>query len=68
MKPGTLTYSFDRIFLKTLLIFFFAITFGAAKAQVIYGKISDENDKPVPYATIFISETKEGTTSNIDGN
>ncbi len=68
MKPGNLTYSFDWIFLKTLLIFFFAIIFGASKAQVIYGRISDENDKPIPYATIFISETKEGTTSNIDGN
>ncbi|WP_346858219.1 DUF5686 and carboxypeptidase regulatory-like domain-containing protein [uncultured Draconibacterium sp.] len=38
-----------------------------AKGQVISGLISDEQNNPVPYATIFVKETKEGTTSNVDG-
>ena len=37
-------------------------------AQVISGKITDEQGAPIPYATIFVRETREGTTSNIDGN
>ncbi len=39
-----------------------------SEAQVLSGKITDEQDKPVPYATIFIKETKEGTTSNLNGD
>jgi len=37
-------------------------------AQVLSGKITDEKNDPIPYATIFIKETKEGTTSNLNGN
>ncbi|NQU52871.1 MAG: carboxypeptidase-like regulatory domain-containing protein [Bacteroidetes bacterium] len=37
-------------------------------AQVITGKIINEQNEPVPYATIFVQETKEGTISNTDGN
>ncbi len=39
-----------------------------SEAQVLSGKITDEKDSPVPYATIFIKETKEGTTSNLNGD
>lgn len=39
-----------------------------SSAQLISGKIIDEQNIPVPYATIYIAETKEGTTSNSDGN
>lgn len=53
---------------RTLLTLLFLMMAFSASAQIISGHISDENDHPVPYATIFVSETKEGTTSNIDGN
>lgn len=38
-----------------------------ANAQIVSGLITDENNSPVPYATIYVPETKEGTTSNIEG-
>ena len=40
----------------------------SVSGQVIYGKITDEQNEPVPYATIFVSETREGTISNVHGN
>lgn len=36
-------------------------------AQIISGIITDEQNQSIPYATIYVDETKEGTTSNIDG-
>lgn len=50
-----------------LLIVSFNICSLLASAQVISGLLSDEQNDPIPYATIYISETKEGTTSNVDG-
>ncbi|HSH18815.1 MAG TPA: DUF5686 and carboxypeptidase regulatory-like domain-containing protein [Draconibacterium sp.] len=37
------------------------------QAQIVAGKIINEQNEPVPYATIFVSETKEGTISNSEG-
>ena len=37
-------------------------------AQIISGKILNKQNTPIPYATIFVHETKEGTISNADGN
>jgi hypothetical protein len=37
-------------------------------AQIISGKITTEQNEPVPYATIFVEEAKEGTISNADGD
>ncbi len=51
--------------LFSLFLIFLAI---GSKAQILSGKITDEKNQAVPYATIFVSETKEGTTSNVDGN
>ncbi len=36
--------------------------------QVILGKVINEQKEPVPYATIYVEETKEGTISNAEGN
>ncbi|MFV0593009.1 MAG: DUF5686 and carboxypeptidase regulatory-like domain-containing protein [Draconibacterium sp.] len=66
MKTRNVIPSFQWIFLTILLISLFSPQ--PAQAQAVYGKIIDEQHQPIPYATIFISETKEGTTSNIDGN
>ena len=51
-----------------IFIVFTLLSFTNLKAQVISGKITDEQNLPVPYATIFVSETREGTTSNVDGH
>lgn len=39
----------------------------SALSQSISGSIVDENNQPVPYATIFIRELNSGTTSNVQG-
>ncbi len=36
-------------------------------AQSIQGTITDENGKPIQYASVFVKEAKQGTTSNPDG-
>jgi hypothetical protein len=56
-----------------VLIFFISLitnilTPHSGSSQVIKGRILDEKNEPVPYATIFVSETKEGTISNAEGN
>ena len=50
-----------------LLLFIILFTL-QSNAQVLSGTITDEKEQPVPYATIYVSETKEGTTSNIQGH
>lgn len=42
------------------------LTFPVA-SQEINGLISDEKNQPVPFATVYISEMKTGTTSNKEG-
>ena len=37
------------------------------EAQVVAGKIVNEENEPVPYVTIFVPETREGTISNTEG-
>lgn len=49
------------------IIFFLLVSF-QSRAQFVRGKIINEKNEPVPFATIFVSETKEGTISNDDGN
>lgn len=36
-------------------------------AQTVTGKITGEKGEPIPFATIFVAETREGTISNADG-
>ena len=52
-----------------VLLMLSAIFFSTGlSAQVISGKITGEKNDPIPYATIFVAETREGTISNSDGN
>jgi hypothetical protein len=44
------------------------ISFHNLSGQVITGRIVNDQDEPVPYATIFIQELKEGTITNSQGN
>ena len=39
-----------------------------ADAQVLKGKIIDNSGQPVQYATVYIQELKQGTTSNTRGD
>jgi len=54
---------------KMIISILFALCYSiTANSQVLNGKITDEQNQAIPYATIFVSETREGTTSNIDGH
>ncbi len=50
-----------------LLLFLVVIPFSVS-AQVVTGRIVNEQDEPVPFATLFIQELKEGTITNADGH
>ena len=55
--------------INILVLFIFSAFFAfQSQAQIIAGKIVNEQNEPVPYATIFVTETREGTISNADGN
>ncbi|WP_297093697.1 DUF5686 and carboxypeptidase regulatory-like domain-containing protein [uncultured Draconibacterium sp.] len=56
---------------RKLSVFLTLLLFTAhffASGQVLSGRILDEQKQPVPYATIYISETRQGTTSNTNGD
>ena len=53
-----------RIFIFLIL----SICFYNVSAQIVTGRIVNEQDEPVPYATIFIKELKEGTITNAGGH
>lgn len=56
----------DLKILATFILFSFS--FFKTSAQVVAGKIINEQNEPVPYATVFVAETREGTISNTDGH
>jgi len=54
---------------KILAFFLFAtFSFFRTNAQVVAGKIINEQNEAIPYATIFVTEAKEGTISNSEGD
>ncbi|AEV33531.1 hypothetical protein Oweho_2563 [Owenweeksia hongkongensis DSM 17368] len=53
--------------MKLPLVFAFLICFTSAFGQGIRGLITDENNEPMPYASIYIKQKGTGTSSNIDG-
>ncbi len=51
-------------------IFLLLLAFGiqsSVKAQV-YGKVTDENEEGLPFATLYVKGTSIGTTTNAEGN
>ncbi|NCB08006.1 MAG: carboxypeptidase-like regulatory domain-containing protein, partial [Bacteroidia bacterium] len=54
--------------LHFIAILCIAVLSFTSKAQTITGKITNDKKEPVPYATIYVSETHEGTISNQEGN
>ncbi len=53
---------------KLLFLSLLILTAVYSKAQILSGKIIDEDNNSIPFATIYVSETREGTTSNVDGD
>lgn len=47
---------------------FLCLLFVSSEAQVVTGRIVNEENAPVPYATIFVPEKQKGTISNSKGN
>lgn len=54
-----------RFFLTLLIILF---TASLLPAQILKGKIRNQSGEPVQYATVYIQELKQGTTSNTKGD
>ena len=54
-----------RAFLTALILLF---AYSVLPAQILKGKITTQSGDPVQYATVYIQELKQGTTSNTKGN
>lgn len=52
----------------TALILLSLFPTSAALAQTLKGVITNQSGEPVPYATVYISELRQGTTTNAKGN
>lgn len=65
MNLKGLKFSFRLLFLTVLMSCF--LNLPTAEAQIVTGTLSEMNSKPIPYATIFVKETKEGTITNTEG-
>lgn len=53
---------------KSLFLFLLSIiSFTNLQSQGVKGNITDEEGKPLPYASIYIKEKSSGTTSNANG-
>src|ERR1035437_5318947 len=52
---------------KTLLLFILLTLLLRGYSQNIYGVVYDENDKPLPYASILIKGTTKGASANNQG-
>ncbi|HKI90191.1 MAG TPA: DUF5686 family protein [Draconibacterium sp.] len=55
-----------RYFVLLIILTNLLISF-VVNGQVLAGRIVNEQFQPVPYATIFVQETREGTISNPEG-
>ena len=49
-------------------VLFLIYTTQLLDAQAIKGKIANQAGEPIPYATVYIQELKQGTTSNTRGD
>ncbi|TFH33438.1 MAG: carboxypeptidase-like regulatory domain-containing protein, partial [Bacteroidia bacterium] len=62
LKAIAMTYK------KSLLAIFFIVSAVInLSGQILKGKITNREGNPVPFATVYISEKKQGTTANIKG-
>lgn len=56
--------------LKTRIIFsaLFLLLFQGARAGTVSGKVSDENNEPLPFVSVYLQGTTQGVTANKEGN
>jgi hypothetical protein len=54
-------------FTFTCLLLFFAVIRVFSQQVTVSGKITDERNKPVPFASIYIKNTTKGTSANSEG-
>jgi hypothetical protein len=52
---------------KLFLLLFILCTVNLSFAGIVSGKVTDENNQPLPFVTVYIKNTSIGTTANIDG-
>lgn len=59
-----------RINMKQVLVIIWLLSCatGISNAQVIKGNIKDQSGNPIPYATVYISQIRQGTTANSKGD
>ena len=53
-------------FIRCILLFF-CLTNSAKTSAQIFGQIVDENNEPLPYASVVVAETSLGVSSNAEG-
>jgi hypothetical protein len=52
--------AFSRYFIPIILLFLLSPS--AVTGQVLRGKITNQAGEPIPYATVYIQELRQGTT------
>ena len=55
-------------FIRNIVVLFLALISTVAWAQTVSGTVADENNQPLPGATVIVQGTKNGTSTNFDGN
>lgn len=53
--------------MKLLTILFCIITLTNAQATKLHGVVTDEGNEPLPFATLYVKGTTNGTTTNLEG-
>ena len=54
-------------FKVNLILIFTFLTILTSQANTIVGKVTDKNNKPVPFLTVYIQGTTNGTNTNQNG-
>src|SRR5580704_7231156 len=49
------------------ILFFFTILKVFSQQIAIRGRITDDNNKPIPFASVYIKNTTKGTSANSEG-
>ncbi len=53
---------------STCFLLLFCFMFSTVSGQVVTGRIKNQQNEPVPYATVFVQELQAGTITNSEGN
>src|ERR1044072_5576667 len=52
---------------RYFLLLVFTCAFNRTSAGIIRGHVTNEKNEPLPYATVLVKGTTEGTTTNAEG-